>query len=41
MIWYGSVKNGFVYGAAADMSKSTTSAQAFETAMNSFKTLNG
>jgi len=41
MIWYGSVMNGFVYGQEADTSKSTTSAQAFETALNSFKTLNG
>lgn len=41
MIWYGSVMNGFVYGQEADTSKSATSAQAFETALNSFKTLNG
>jgi hypothetical protein len=41
MIWYGSVVNGFVYGAASDTSKDTASQNAFAAALSTFQSTSG
>ena len=41
MVWYGSVSNGFAYGAGEDTSNDAASQQAYINAMNTLRSASG